>query len=503
MIDALVFGVLLLLYCSAVNQGVLVQTDSETGAWLGQSRRFLLWLGGGIAVVLTANLLYFLWGHEYLETHQGAGEAVGRVLGEPVNNAAGLIVTVDTFVTFASVAFLLLMLLVGILIWRPAPPPRVLVRRACLVIATGFFYAAVCQIVVFASLRRPGFHNWSSAGWDRIMEFSGFERQASRVFMPLLIRGTAAVLPAHKRAELSRKVKESSVFMSLSRASGGKAGYELELAIAFFYQVLFLVLALIFLGNLASQAYTGLSFLHTRMLIPLLFALCLPLFFKNTTYVYDMSNICMITLGFWLLLRGNPIVFCAVFATALLNKESFILTSFVFLVLYWKRLPLVGYVVCLGFQGSYFIILKLLLKLRFGDNPGDAMIYSYAGSNRFVREGNIWTFFTETGYTAYFFHYIFLLAIPVLALLYWREKHRELRVALLTAAAVLIPVNYLLTVVWEWRGYYELYPLAFLLAYETLVRLQGEPGQRPFPLQPRSDSFGAWVEVRLRRSSEA
>ncbi len=503
--------------------------------WVEKNRGFLIYLAAALALTVLLGVLYFLFGHQWLtesrhgsrshieesesrhgfsrfaptleesesrhgfsrfaptleESRDGARSHTERFfewsLGEEVRTPETALAAADEFVKHLLVGLFLVLLLAGWLIWRPGLPPKEVVN--CLIMY-GFLaalYLSVSQIAVFAAYKEPGFHNWDRMSWDKTVEMGGYVR-SPRVLTPWLIRCVKKVIPEVRRAELRRTIRQNGFYQELSLKTHGRDGYELDFVISVVIMVLFLCLAMVAAGSLA-KTFFAVPALHYRVLIPVCFGLFLPIFYRNSTYVYDMTNLCFITVGYLLLVRKRLIWFHLFFALALLNKESFILTSVVFLVLMWDRLPWRSYVLCLGFQGAYFIGLRLLLLRVFGAGAGELFISNTAANLDWLWHNNVWYFFTEVDRTAYYFSLFYLLALVLLAIWQWRRKHPVLRLAGAAVFIVLFIINLIMVVFWEWRDFYEVYPLLFLLAYETIGKIFDVVKHRPVLAEKPEGSF--------------
>jgi hypothetical protein len=266
---------------------------------------------------------------------------------------------------------------------------------------------------------------------------------------------------------LREAVRQDPFLASLAARTVGLRGYEAEFAVSVVVMVVFLALAMWALGSLA-RAFFIFSPVHDRVVIPLGFALFLPILYKHNTFVYDMPTICLTTVGFLLLVRGRLRWFHLLFAFALLNKESFILTSFVFLVLMIDRLPWRRYILCLAGQAVYFVALRWTLALAFRDSEGAFFDNLVPSSFEWLLNRGVLSLLTYLDRTAYVFPVLYIPCLVGLAFLPWRTKHPDLRRMAAVVLLVLLAVNFTLTVFEEWRGFYEVYPLLVLLAYENL-----------------------------------
>ena len=466
--------------------------------WTRENRALLAYTAGALLLTAVLGLLYFLFGHQLLAVDDGQiASRVAALTGEADGSPGSALAAADGLAKYVLFAVGALLILPAWWLKRPGLPPREVVDRALAFLFVAALYLCITQISVFSSYRTPGFHCYDAGSWDRTLTMTGARRNSTRVFSPWLVRSLTRLIPAPRRAELRRAVIASPFMTQLSEQTAGVAGYELELAVSVVVMVTFHLLAMVAIGALARTLYEAPA-LHHRVLIPLCFSLFVPVLYKNCTFVYDMPNLCFITVGYLLLARRRLVLFHLFYAFALLNKESFVLTSVVFLVLMWDRLPWRTYLGCLILQGITFIGLGQALSMLFKDTPG-TFWQGWLGQNLgWIVRNNAWFFLTEVDRTAYWFPLAYLPFFLFLALFRWKEKHPVLRSMFVPAFTVLTLVNLSMVVFDEWRDFYEVYPLVVLLAYETITAIFDRSAHRPVLAERSQDSAAALCLSRLR-----
>lgn len=191
--------------------------------------------------------------------------------------------------------------------------------------------------------------------------------------------------------------------------------------------------------------------------VPLITLLCLPpIFPTGPHYIYDFPSLFFFTLGFALMLRQQWTYFAFVFAVGCLNKETMLLLTFAFFLLYRNRLSKRELVSHLIWQLAIFAMVKSAIQLVFSPNPGTALDFHLYGNLHLLLMGYSWTS-------------LFLGAVVGGLIVYdLKTKHPSLK----TAALLIIPFGALVLwggVITELRALYELYPIFLFLALHTIL----------------------------------
>ncbi len=436
--------------------------------WCQLNRIFLVFLGGVFIFIGVIYLLYFLYGHMWLRPYiETRSFPVFKAMAGDAISLESRFAMVDEMFRYGLFCAGALLVMVAIIIFRPPFPPQEFITK----IFTGLFlaviYLSLSQIVVFAAYLRPGFHNHSTISWNQVMSGEGHARVASRPLVPLLIRHLSRLIPLERQQEIRKNLQDSDLFLALSHRTMGLKPFEVEFAISIVIAIGAHFLLLWVIGSLAKTLY-DVSDIHTRFLIPVAFSLMTPVLFHMTTYIYDMSNLSMITLGYFLIVKRRLFLFHLCFALAIWHKESFILTSFAFLVVLWDVMPWKKFLFSLILQATYFIGVKVYLAQHYGQLPG-AVFHRELGNNlSWLLAHHFWYFIAEIDLTAYYFSLMYIPLALVVGLWKWRSKHPVLRRLFIAVFPVLLTVNFIMVVFYEWRAFYEVYPLLFLLIYETI-----------------------------------
>lgn len=448
--------------------------------WWRTNRRYVWAQGSFLALLAGLGSLYFLWGHTWLHGDSGELRAgLARCLGQEFTSPQAFLSAADEVAVHLLLGALLLGSALLGWVFRPTPPSRPAVAAAVKWSFLAALYLCVAQTVVFANARDIGLHNYSPMPWDETMHYRGYLR-SPRPLLPLLINFTAKLIPAERRAELQASLRESDFFQALSRRTVGLAGYELELVIGLLYNVLFLAAAMGVLARLAMFLYEAPAS-HTQFAIPLFAGLFLPVLYSNTFYIYDMACIFFCTLGYYLIARRRLLPFLLLYPLAVANKETAIVLSVTFAWFYLGRLPWRPYLGCLALQGAVYLGFRALMLGLLGEAAGTLMSFTIAASLYWLFSENLWYFLRTVERSAYYYWLLFLPALVAAAC--WRlpRKHPVLLRLAAPATLFFVPCILALAVCWEWRDYYELYPLFVLLAYESIGPLFEPCRQRPDP----------------------
>ena len=189
--------------------------------------------------------------------------------------------------------------------------------------------------------------------------------------------------------------------------------------------------------------------------------LCLPPFFKYTSFPYDPPQMFLFTMALYLLATSRYRNFIFVFIACCINKETAILLILLYAIIGYKKFssPWHYWGILFGLIGGYAGI-KFLFTLGFRSNPGSFVELQFFHNVDLLTRG--WTFTNVS-----------VISIVILLLFYqWKEKPIFLKVSFLCIFPPLIIMTLFLGFIDEWRGYYEAYPIAFGLIVDSLLRIK-------------------------------
>jgi hypothetical protein len=197
------------------------------------------------------------------------------------------------------------------------------------------------------------------------------------------------------------------------------------------------------------------------------------IFFRYVSFVYDPMTLLVFALCLWLIAERRLPLYLLVFPIAVLSRETALLLFAVLVVWEWGKISW-GRLVALGlYHVAVFAGLRALVAHVFGGNPGTAA--------KFQVYVNL-----EVASHAGFYVKTLLPLIPLgfLVIQGWREKPALLRRAFLVLGIPMVVLCLLFGSLGEMRTYYELWPLAFLLALHPAARAFGwAPSGPPTPVE--------------------
>jgi hypothetical protein len=184
--------------------------------------------------------------------------------------------------------------------------------------------------------------------------------------------------------------------------------------------------------------------------------LLLPAFFfdRGTHYLYDFATLLLFTLALAFLARHRLGPYSLVFGLGVLNKETMILATLVFLVTgrgHLARRQLLRHSLA---QLAVFGAIRLALARVFAGNPGGAVEWHFIKNLRLMAAApNPWSL-------------LMLASVIILVFARLGEKPAFVRRALIVVPPLLV-LYFFLGIYGEVRVFYEAYPLLFLLAFEN------------------------------------
>jgi hypothetical protein len=330
--------------------------------------------------------------------------------------------------------------------------------------------ALLATLAVFAIfVRDPGITGKSAAMFLDMVYGRAHRPFVYRALLPLIVRGTVAVVPATTASELDQSLARLPGVELACEQFGWERDALLEYAIA---------LALIYaslVGFVFAIRAMALAFYRTTStganLAALLAVVGLPPFFRSYPgYLYDFPALLLFTLGLTLMAQRRWRAFLLVFLLGAINKETIVLLTLVFAIHFgpWGPLPRMdrrAFVKLLALQFALFVAVKIALTLAFHDNPGGFVefhvVHNLALLRRSLHEYNAVALATG-------------IVLALLVFARWRQQPILLRRGL-----VILPVLLVLTaflgLVDELRDYYEAYPIAVQFAFANVAALVGLP----------------------------
>ncbi len=302
----------------------------------------------------------------------------------------------------------------------------------------------------------PGFNEYSRA--ELSDQFQGLADIpfAYRSLVPDLARSISILVPSDFKNFLSEKYPKLSYLSETINLSDKS-----------FYFEAFVVLFLIFLSLIIYCYQIRRLFLNnyesgslTANLAPLVSLLFLPLvFYQGTRFPYDFPQLALFTLALNLIIEKKKIYFFTVFIICCFNKETAILLSFIYLCNFALEQKRLITFIEISAQILLALAIRQILELRFSENQGANL------------EDHLYYNLEQIFSANYLFSPGIMLLIGTLLLLVFR-KFAQRPAFLKMSLLIFIPLamGKLHSGIWgETRVFLEVYPIVFLLAYQSLV----------------------------------
>jgi hypothetical protein len=356
-------------------------------------------------------------------------------------------------------------------------------RRFWRVVFRTSLYLIVAALVLNTFMNRWGFRRRSPRyGFTALVTYEAHRPFAFRVLTPAAINAVTLATPRSlldglMEWDLSR-VQEDHPPLSAHRRFGWGADPLPQHYVAYLalWPVVFLLLVamrrLTRLQDRFSDAFVDVA--------PALALLALPLAFSRGGYVYDFTELLLVTVCVGLLLERRWILYYACFALACLNKETAILLVIYCATLHVRRLSSRALMAHAGLHGLVGVPILLWQRFAFAGNPGAGAEFQLWDNLRFLASPEPWLRFWEPyGPLLAFpgpFNLLSMAVFGAAVFLFWRDKPRHLRLAFALMTSVLLLLLVLFGNLDEVRNLSLAFPVAYLLACHTAARLYGLAG---------------------------
>ena len=297
----------------------------------------------------------------------------------------------------------------------------------------------------------------------------------SRVLVPWLIQAAVAVTPPSARAQI-----EDSIRRSLTKEGRPVWLYEYPFEFTVAKNILLLItigfaFALWWLARLTLDVPAP-----ALDVIPIVTLFALPGLYGYGSMLYDLPALCLFTVGLALIAARRPWLYALAFAVCVLNKETGLLLTLVWVI--WEanqhRLKRKQLVVGVGLQLGFWLIVRGLLLWVFRNNPGEPIaLHLFRNAQVLAVPGN-WFLFrpvTEWLILPRGFNALYVLGF-IASLFALKQAPKFLK----DACWVVLPVfvlTWLFGNVDEMRVYYEILPIVVPVLFSGLYRLAGYTAQ--------------------------
>ncbi len=170
--------------------------------------------------------------------------------------------------------------------------------------------------------------------------------------------------------------------------------------------------------------------------------------------IYDLTTALFFAVSLGLLARQKFGTYYVLFPLACFNRETTILLTIFFMIYYLKGLQQRDWIAGIVYQGLVFILIRLLLMVRFARNGGTSFLFRPV-ENLAEHAASPWG------------SLLFLAGALItiwLCARHWHTKPLLLRTAFLVLAPALAATYLLFGWAFELRVFAELYPVAVALA---------------------------------------
>jgi hypothetical protein len=319
--------------------------------------------------------------------------------------------------------------------------------------------------------------------FEKIVGFSTPRPYVYRVLMPVLVNEMFKIEPIRRLASSSRFTERGASFYDRSsKVREWNSELQTKYIISGFLSFAFMIVALYSLRGMTQTLYPSCRLLAD--VGPVLFGVMLPLSFRGDSgFIYDSSELGLLSLGLYLLLANRLSLFIAVLPFMIINKESNIIILLFSAVILFFQCPRSKATLHLLIQSIVGLSPFFLIKWHFADHPG--------GSVEFQLWDNLWfwskpktylTFITTSVFFIPFPNLSNVLLLPLIAWLAfsnWYKKPALLRTLFVAAVLINVPLFLLFSYQDEFRNLSLMFPIYYLLACHTLLRFypRGEAGQ--------------------------
>lgn len=296
----------------------------------------------------------------------------------------------------------------------------------------------------------------------------------TRVLVPWLTRGTAALLPESVHSAAVTAAENSRFLGDLLEKYRTPPDLALEGMISMLWQLASILGFAFALRSLVRKVYHTPVYFAELVTIGGLAALAPMLLFG---YIYDLPTLFLTTLGLYCIASNWKLRYYLVFALALLNKETALVLIVPALLLDWylPRPSLSKIITGVLVQVGIFLAIRVPLNRLYRDNPGGAMEYHLPDHL------DVWQNYPVIGVVS------LLVVLGMLWLIFrgWRKKPAVAVLGVLPGLG-LLALFVVSGIPFEVRVFYEVYSAGFLCVLATLTA-------RKSPLESRLPTMQEWL----------
>jgi hypothetical protein len=338
-----------------------------------------------------------------------------------------------------------------------APPSRSTLQRR----VVSAFFVLLCLLGSVWALYRfvvwPGMNLYPRARFEACIHGRCDKPYVQRVLVPWAVRAGIAVMPEATRAKAAGFVRR--LLGADPRLQYGR-DYPVEFGLAsllLFASLLGFAFALrrlarVTLGPECWQAWV----------VPVVALALLPGVYTYMNYVYDLPNLFLFTLGL-VLIAEHRRAFFPLFVIAVVNKETAIFLTLVWVLENHRSLPAKALALGVGLQTFLWLVLRGAIGFIYRNNPGDAIEW-HLPRNLSTLSKIVSSPFNGTLLSKGREHWPAAVGLVLVVFLLASLRHapRFLRYALCVAVPI-FAMSIFMSLMEELRIYYEVYPTVLLV----------------------------------------
>lgn len=347
------------------------------------------------------------------------------------------------------------------------------------------FLYLLASLFIISLNHTPGFF-YPRAGVIPMTDFTAQKPFVYRVLVPSLIRGIEFITPEVIKTKAGEMVTEI-VTEKITKyyperpletiSSISKKGYRIAVYMVLNTAFMFLFLLSLRYLALALGCFSKMS----AGLLPLGMIFVFPVYYDFSNYIYDFSHLFLFTSCLLFLYKRNWLGYLITFVLALLNKETAILSTVIFMIFYYDKLDRKEFFILLVIQAFIFIAVKFSLYLIFLDNPGEFVEFHLQRNLKVLSDISSYFRFGPIGPCILFPSGLNIpvakrLNLPMLAVVAymvfygWRHKSIFLRKAFIIIVFLFF-LGMAFGYIDELRAYYSILPVIYLLGVSGLLKM--------------------------------
>ncbi len=322
-------------------------------------------------------------------------------------------------------------------------------------------YLFTSGLILIIFVVHPGINGYSAAKFNDMIYGRAHRPFVYRTLVPSVVRLIADITPESVETAFVNHKNNSFTLTRFAELSGidDEDVYEFYITIVIL-PILFYGFALV-TRRLIKEYYDFPNYVSD--FAPIAALLILPLFFRYCNYIYDPATLFLSSLTLLSISTRNRLLFYFVFILAAINKETAILFSGLFFIKEYSiltRKTLIGHLIV---QLLIWAAIKSMINVAFQNNPGSIAEFHLIDYNvqMIFRPFGI-LYFAVVGF---FFYRLIKYR--------WQEKSLFLRRGFFVVFVPMAVLALFLGYIDEFRQYYEVYPITFLLILPSILDIFG------------------------------